>query len=138
MSLTKAQSALIKAFVDGAFFPAANVEQPNVLFNPPSNAAWARLHFVPAQPTVATLGGGGTDRVDGFLQIDLNYPLNKGTKPSDDMFEALRLLFTAGARFTYSGQQVVVVSCGRSQGRTDNGFWKVPVTVVFYAHITRS
>lgn len=138
MSFSKVESALVKAFTDGAFFPVENVGFENISFNPPvSGAPWACVWFVPSSPTVATLGAGGADLLQGYLQIDLYYPLNAGRKPANDKADALRLLFTAGARFAYSGQEVVVANCGRSQGRVESGFWKVVVKVEFYAHITR-
>lgn len=138
MSLQKIKTALATAYKAAGFFTDANTAIENVAYTPPTNdTPWARLHFVPNQPDVATLGAGGEDRVDGFFQIDLNYPLNTGDKAANDKADAIRLVFTAGARFAYSGQEVVIASCGRSQGRVQDGFWKVVVTVAFYAYITR-
>ena len=138
MSLSNCEAALIQAYKAGAFFTDANTQFENLAFTPPSATPWAAFYFVPAQPVVATLGAGGSDMLDGFVQIDLNYPANKGTKEVRDKAEALRSVFTAGARFSYSGQEVVIVSCGRSQGRIINGFYRVSVTIVFYAHINRN
>lgn len=138
MSFTAVQSAMVKGFIDGGFFPSDKIAQPNVSFSPPQSEPWAEFFFIPNNPTVATLGTGGTDGVDGYLQVNLNFPLNKGTKPADEKFEAMRSFFTAGRVLTYTGgQQAVVASCGRSQGRMENGFWKVPVFIAFYARITR-
>lgn len=136
MSVSNVRSALMQAFKDGDFFAKENTSFENLKFTPGANP-WCKLTFVPAQPTVATLGAGGKDRLDGFLQIDLNYPLDTGEKALNDKFDALRNTFTAGARFTYSGQEVIVASCGRSQGRIIEGFFRVSVTVIFYAHINR-
>lgn len=138
MSLSNCEAAFLKAYKDGAFFTDAKTQYENLAFTTPTGEAWAAFYFVPSQPVVATLGAGGSDRLDGFVQIDLNYPANKGTKDVRDKADALRSLFTAGARFSYSGQEVIVASCGRSQGRIVNGFFRVSVTIVFYAHITRN
>jgi hypothetical protein len=136
MSLSNVRSALVSAFLSGGIFPAENIAFENIAFTP-GKEPWCQLSFVPAPPTVATLGAEGEDRFDGFLQLDLNYPLNSGDKAASDCVDAIRKLFTAGARFTYSGQEVVIASCGRSQGRTSSGFYRVSVTAQFYAHIQR-
>ncbi len=139
MSLAKINSALVQAFNVGAFFSEANTQFENVMFLPPTNGTpWAALYFVPSQPTVATLGNGGTDRIDGFFQIDLNYSLNKGTSAANAKADAIRNAFTAGNRFTYSGQEVICSSCGRSQGRNVNGFYRVTITAFFYAYVIRT
>lgn len=138
MSISTARSALVKAFVDGAFFAQEDTAYENMAFTPRAAQPWCKVSFVPAQPVVSTLGSGGSDRLDGFIQFDLNYPLNCGTKQVDDKAEALRNTFTAGARFSYSGQEVIIASCGRSQGREVGGFYRVSVTVIFYAHVIRT
>lgn len=137
MSIQKVRSAIAQAFVTGAFFPAPAVAWENVDFTPPNDAPWASFFFVPSQPAVATCGPDGQDEVPGFAQIDLNYPLNGGTQDIESKFEDIRNVFTAGARFVYQGQEVVIRSCGRSQGRVVNSFYRVSITVAFYAHINR-
>jgi len=137
MNISQIRSALVKAFTDGAFFAPDKVAWENVAFTPPTAAAWSAVHFLPSQPDVATLGTGGLDEVNGLIQIDLNYPTGKGTKDVDDKADAIRSLFTAGARFAYSDVEVVIRSAGRSPGAVVNGFWRVSVSVFFYSHITR-
>lgn len=137
MSVAKIQSALAQAFLATGLFPETNIQQENVEFEAVSGEPWAALYFFPGQPTVATLGQHGDDRFDGFLQIDVNFPTNSGAGAALAMGDSLRTTFTAGARLSYSGQEVVIVNCGCSQGRIVNGFYRVSVTVVFYAFVTR-
>lgn len=139
MSASKCRDALVSAFMAGdQFFAQENVSFENVAFTPRPAQPWAALFFVPSQPIVATLGAGGTNRLDGFFQVDLNFPLNTGTKQISDKATAIENTFTAGARFVNSSQVVIIASCGRSQGREVNGFFKVSVTAYFYAHIPRN
>jgi len=138
MSASKIRSALVNAYVAGNFFSKQNTQWENVAFSPPKETPWAAVYIVPTQPAVATLGPNGTDRHDGFLQIDLNYPLNKGTKDVSDKADSVENTFTAGRRFAYSGQEVIISSCGRSQGRKVDGFYRVSVTAYWYAHVTRN
>lgn len=137
MSLSNVYQALRVAYLEGNFFTSAKTEFENLAFTPPTAEAWASFYFVPSQPVVATLGTRGDDRYDGFVQIDLNYPLNSGANPVRAMGDSITNRFTAGRRFSYSGQEVVIVSCGCSQGRVVNSFYRVSVTVVFYAFVTR-
>lgn len=136
-SISNIRSALFKAFMDATFFAQSEVEFPNIKFVPPTDKPWAKLSFVPIQPVVASLGAGGTDEQKGFLQIDLNYAQGSGEKEALAKFEAVRNLFTAGRRFAYSSQEVIVLSCGCAQGRIVDGFFRLSITVQFYAHVTR-
>lgn len=138
MSISNVESALVKAYTDGAFFTTPKTQFENMAFTPPTGEPWAAVYFLPADPVVATLGAGGQDRLDGLFQIDINYPANTGTKLAKAKAEALRNTFTAGSRFSYSGQEVVISNCGRSPGRITNGFYRVSVSVFFYAHVTRN
>ena len=136
-SLSLVRSALVKSFVDGAFFPAANIQWENVPFVPPVGLPWAAVWFMPAQPVVATLGSGGQDMVDGIFQVDLNYPLGGGDAEIGAKYDALKNLYKAGLRPSYGGQEVIVRACGRSQSQVIDGFCRCSVTVTFYAHINR-
>jgi hypothetical protein len=137
MSFSNIESALIKAFVDGNFFDAGKVAFENVTFDPPNAEPWAKLTFMPTQPSVATLGDAGQDEVLGFLQIDLNYPKDSGTQAARLKFEAIRNVLKAGAKFSYGSEVVTIRSCGCSQGRIVNNYYRVSVTVNFYSHINR-
>lgn len=138
MSITNIRSALVQAFVASNLFDPVAVQYENILFQAPDNLPWAAVYFVPVPPVVATLGEGGSDEQRGFLQIDLNFTQNSGEKEINAAFEVLRSLFTAGRRFSYSGQEVIILSCGRANGKIINGFFRIPVTVQFYAHVPRS
>ena len=135
MSLSAVQSALLGA-IQG---PLAGwqVAYPNIDFVIPDESEWARVSFVPNPPSVATLGDAGEDMVDGFLQIDLNYPLGVGDSESRAMFETLRQAFPAGTRVADAGQVATIISCGRSQGRLSDNWFVVSVTIGWYALIQR-
>ena len=60
MNFAAIDAALVKAFMDGAFFTSERVQTENEKFTPPTGrTAWARLTNLPAPPDVATLGDGG-------------------------------------------------------------------------------
>lgn len=137
-SIDAIRSAIVKRFLDEEFFPEAYIAYENIVFDPPNGIPWAKVFFMPNPPVVASLGTTGSDLVDGFVQIDLNWPQNSGTFDIGEVAEQIRNLFTAGSRPAYCGQEVVIKSCGRSQGRIVNGFYRISVTITFYAHINRS
>lgn len=137
MSQTNVRAALVAAFRTGNFFADTKVAWENVPFTPPTGEPWAAFYFVPSQPSVATLGPNGQDHLDGFVQIDLNFPTGKGEKDSFAKYEAIKNSFTAGSYLIYQGQVVTIKSCGRSPGRVVNNVYKVIVTIYFYAHINR-
>lgn len=135
MSMNKVQHALISAVssVLGST-PACYENEP---FAPPSGSKWAQVFFLPNTPSVETLGGNGEDFVDGVVQIDLNYPVQTGGAASRADFEAIRAAFPAGARPAYAGQEVIIRNCGRSAGRVVDGWFKVSITIAWYALIPR-
>lgn len=109
----------------------------NEPFQAPSDAKWGQVHFMPNIPSVETLGAEGEDIVDGIVQIDLNYPVKTGSVASREDFDKIRDIFSAGSRPVYSGQEVVILRCGRSQGRVIDGWYRVSITIAWYALIWR-
>lgn len=137
MSQSSIESALRKAWRDGGFFTDANTAYDNVAFEPVAGTPWSRVAVIPSQPEVTSLGDSGYDEHNGVLQIDLFYPLNKGTGEINAKADAACALFKAGARFSYGGQTVVIRSSGRNNGRKDGGWFRVTVSVFYLAHIAR-
>jgi hypothetical protein len=135
MSMDHVQRALIGA-VNTALgaIPAGYDNEP---FEPPSDAKWAQVYFLPNVPSVETLGAEGQDLVDGVVQIDLNYPVKTGTADGRSDFESIRAAFPAGARPVYSGQEVIIRNCGRSPGRVVDGWYRLSITITWYALIPR-
>jgi hypothetical protein len=138
MSMRDVRTALAQALVDGAFFEAEDLAWENVAFEPRTgDKPWCKFTFVPTTPVPDTLGQDGLDMVDGFVQLDLNYPLGTGDDDVMQKYVALAALFKTGARFTSDSQVVVIKSCGRTPGREFNGFYRISATIVFYAQIQR-
>lgn len=135
MSMDHVQRALIGT-VNTALgaIPAGYDNEP---FGPPSDAKWAQVYFLPNVPSVETLGAEGQDFVDGIVQIDLNYPVKTGTADGRSDFESIRAAFPAGARPVYSGQEVIIRNCGRSPGRVVDGWYRLSITITWYALIPR-
>lgn len=135
MSLDNVQRALIGAVATQlASIPTA---YENEKFTKPSDAKWAEVFFLPNDPSVETLGADGEDRTDGLVQINMNYPVGTGGAAARNDFESIRAAFPAGARPAYNGQEAVILSCGRSSGRVVDGWYRVSITISWYALIPR-
>lgn len=98
---------------------------------------WLQLHNMRGQSEPATLGDAGEDNHPGFLQIDINYPQNKGSKQVLAKGDSFAAFFTAGKSLSYNTQEVKVLSSSLSPGRYVGGYYRVSLTVNYYARTTR-
>lgn len=135
MSLTKIKSALVDAFQTGGFSLPTAYENRN--YEPKPGTPWAELFVIPNQPEVATLGDAGEDSHTGIFQINLNYPPNQGEGPILATADAVRAVFSAGKRLTNNGQTMTVLSCGRSRGIQAGGWYRISITITWYALTAR-
>lgn len=135
MSLNAVQHALLAAV--GQCLNGWPLAEENKSFKPHNGRKWAAVHFLPRQPAAAALGESGPDEVRGLVQIDLNYPVGQGTDQPRRDFELIRQRFYAGAHFDHGGQNVLITNCGRAVGQIDDGYYRVPVTISWFAHIER-
>lgn len=131
------RKALMQGVEDSPLGLAYAVE--NSPFNKPTDQSpWAAVHLLPNQPSVATLGDEGQDAHDGIMQIDLNYPLNTGEAAVTAKADELTDFFKAGKRLAHSGVELTVASCGRSRGREVDGWYRVSMTVTWFARVSRN
>lgn len=130
--------ALIAKYRSGAFFTDSLTAYENASFVKPANTtAWAAIFIVPNQPTIESVGDGGMDGHTGFMQVDVNYPSNGGTGAAIAKADSVAQYFKAGTRIAYGGQQVQIQSCGRSQGRPVDGWYRVSLTINWTAYVQR-
>ena len=135
---SKIEPLLRAAFL--AALPGAvnNTAFENQLFVSAGKEKWYIFSFLPNRPEVATLGSGGTDQISGLVQVDINIIAGKGKKGVDEDIDALRSVFTAGARFVNVPVNVICKSCGRNgTGRKVDGFYRFTVTIEWETRIPR-
>lgn len=138
MSLTKVNAALITAYKAGGFFTDARTAYENVPFVKPSaGTPWGKVQFFPSNPSVITLGPAGFNRYDGFVQIDVNYPTNTGSGLASAKADDIIKHFKTGNKYIYDGQEVIIRTVGRTPGRDVDGFYRITLSVYFYANIYR-
>ena len=136
MSQTQIYQALIQAVKNvPGMVPFSTAATP---FTPPANGApYADVTVIQNDPVVYTLGDGGDDIVEGFMQVLLKYPVDKGVLAPSRLGDTLRESFKAGSRKWYETQEVVIVRSGLGQFNTFEGNLVNPFTIYFYALIRR-
>jgi hypothetical protein len=141
MADSNAQAALLvaaKTFLTGQGLAASSIAWENQVFDPAGKSVWASVFFVPNAPFVVSLGQQGRDRGTGFLQIDLNIPQGSGEGPLRTWEDAARAYFITGRVFSQSGQEVILTSCGMSQGRKVDNWFRKSLTVAFRTDFHRN
>lgn len=130
------EQAIRKSIIDGDF--GLPISWENESFTAPDGEPWMQFYHDPQQPEVVTLSGRGEDEHRGQFLLTLYYPKGDGVANINAKADEFRSHYQAGVRFTHGGQEVAIVNCGRSSGRTVEGWWAVTVTVDYWARTTRS
>ena len=148
------RNALVLSWIDGDF--GLDTAYPNKKHSPGTDP-WAGLFVVPAQPGVSTLGDEGMDRHDGFLQIDLNHPLNSGDQTAIGLADQIAKRYKAGQRFeapalsqtlqldfiaqeylVWDPLKVLIRSCGYEQPRRVENWSRTTMTIYYSAWVSRA
>ena len=133
----KALIGSVDAFLQANGFSGA-IKWENTSFDPSKKEKWVSVFFVPNQPNVVTLGMGGSDRVTGFMQVDLNIAQGKGDGDMNSFLDAARAEFVAGKSYTLNAAVVTVINTGESQGRMVDNWFRKSITIAFRADIPRT
>jgi hypothetical protein len=108
----------------------------NTTFTAPAGP-WAAVFFVPVNERIETLGAGGENKLDGILQVDLNYPANSGEGDMRKRIDEVRACFVAGSTLVFESQPVRILSTSCSGGRQVDGFYRKSISVRWQAYISR-
>ncbi len=135
MSLAKVRSALMQGFVDAAL--GLPVASENRAKTPPVDSPWVEVFYVPGEPRMGTIGSKGFDVFEGYMQVNINAPLNSGVKVTMAAADTLRSYFFAGRSLDYEGQQVRIRATGTKPGFHSDSHFKTPTLINFTAHVQR-
>jgi hypothetical protein len=117
-----------------AMSPPLQTAYENAPFTPTNGTPYQRVTMLLAQPANDEFSP--VHREEGFLQVDLCYPLGAGPATATARAELIRTTFARGASFTASG---VTVNIDRTPeimpGRTEEDRFVIPVRIPFHAHI---
>lgn len=130
--ITKIRVALEKALK--AITPALETSWQNMDYTPRDGVPYQDAFFMPASPDNSEFGSGHIEQ--GIFQVNLMYPLMKGTKDSATRAGLIRDQFFRGASFTNGGIKVTVEKTPEvAGGREESGRWMTPIKIRWRAQI---
>jgi len=128
------QSALLTAWDDGGFGLTTYLPDRNE--TPTTNHA--RITFLPAGNTAATMGDDGTNEVSGVLQVDVMMRTGRGNGEALETVDAICAAFPSGRRLTYNDQQVIIWGAELNGPKSEGGWLRATVSINFAAYVRRS
>lgn len=132
MSLVLVRQALEVALA--AMSPALATAWENAPFTPVDGTPYQAVFLMPVRPEHAEIGRAYTER--GYLQINLNYPLDAGPSAAAMRAELIRSTFYRGRSFTADEVVTHIEETPEiGPGRTEDNVYFLPVKVRFYAHL---
>lgn len=91
--------------------------------------AFSRAVLLPGRATPRTIGLNGKTEFPGLYQIDLFYPMDKGTATANQMADAVIAHFARGLVLNDSEVSVKVDIAWREAGSRNEPFYHLPVMV---------
>ena len=132
MSAVKERQALEVALA--AMTPAISTAYENMPFTPVPGTPYQRVTVLLAQPANHEIGDGYMDQ--GFMQVDLKYPLNAGPAAAETRAELIRSTFYRGRSFTASGVTTTIERTPEIMpGRVEEDRFVKPVRIRFFSHV---
>jgi hypothetical protein len=117
-----------------AMSPALATAYENVPFAPTPGTPYQAAYLLPATPDNIEIGQSYVER--GYLQVNLNYPLDTGPAAATARAEMIRSTFYRGASFSAGG---IVTNIEQTpeigSARIDEDRYFLPVKIRFYAHV---
>lgn len=101
------------------------------------NPAWTALYHVPADRSAQTLGATGEDELLGFLQVDVNVPINSGEGIQAQVINLVESYFTAGRALASGGVTVNIIRNQLSGARKVDNWHRRSLSIYYRAHLQR-
>lgn len=136
MSVVAIRSALEVALA--GMSPALATAWENAPYKPVVGTPYQQVTLLLAEPVNAEVGpaSGVYHTEQGFLQVDLKYPLGGGPAAAAARAQLIRTTFPRGASFTASGVTAIVERTPEIMpARVEDDRYVVPVRIRFYAHV---
>lgn len=132
MSLVSIRAALEQRLA--AMSPAMVTADENVPFTPVNDTPFQRVWLIPAIPDNQEFGSSYQEI--GIMQVDLNYPLNKGSGTAAARAELTRTQFKRGTSVTSGGVTATVDRTPEiGPGFPVTGRYVLPVRIRFFSNI---
>lgn len=113
------------------------LQHPGIILETTPDSLWLALFNIPGVSKPVTLGDQGEDEHRGFFQVDVNYPKNKGSAQVLAKIDEIATAFPSGRTLTYNTQVVKILASSITPGRYVGGYYRVSLTVNYYARTKR-
>jgi len=111
-----------------------NVAPENTKFTPIEGTGYLQTFLLPAEPTQATIGASGIDRVAGIYQIDVAEPKDVGTGAQMRKVDEVVAQFARGLSLTSNAVTLTVQRSWPGPAITRDSFYIVPVSVSWFTY----
>ena len=113
----------------------ANVAYENAEYTPTVGTDWKRVTFLPTEPTQASLGTNGHNRLMGIYQVSVFAEVGKGPKAAEDAAELVITAFKRGTSLTaVGGVTTRIERAWRGPAIQESDWYHVPVSVSWFAY----
>ena len=114
--------------------PAISTAYENAPFTPVTGAAYQAVYLLTATPDNAEIGPGYTEQ--GYLQVNLFYPLGTGPAAATARAALIRAAFPYSATFASGGVTVIVKATPEvGPARIEDDRYLLPVRIRFSAYV---
>lgn len=111
-----------------------NVVAENTKYTPVEGQEYLRSFLLPAEPTQATVGAQGIDRVSGLYQIDVAMPKDIGTGALMRKVDEVVAQFARGLSLTSNAVTLTVQRSWPGPAIARDSFYVVPVSVSWFTY----
>jgi hypothetical protein len=126
----------VRAALDGRLlaYQSENVASENTKYTPVEGVGYLQSFLLPAEPTQATVGASGIDRVSGIYQIDVAEPKDFGSGAVMRKVDAIIAQFARGLSVTSNGVTLTIQRSWPSPAITRDSFIVVPISVLWFTY----
>lgn len=129
----KIDQALIQHFISGSF--GLPIAHENLPYAPTSGTPYAEILVIQNDITAADLSH--TNETDGIFRVILRYPVDTGAVTAKQKADAIFSYFKIGSEISYSGQEIVITRHARANGYSEQGWYKIVITISYKAFLAR-
>lgn len=107
----------------------------NKHYKPTQDAAYAEIFMLPNDSEALSLAD--SDETSGIFRVILRYPVGKGAFAAKNKAQEIINAFPIGTGVPYSGQSAIITKTSRQKGVNEDGWYKIVVSIQYFAIITR-
>lgn len=117
-----------------AAYQTTNVAWENTVFEPKEGDGYLRPYLLPAEPSQATVGANGLDRVGGIYQVDVCEPKDGGNGALLRKVDEVLAQFARGSTVSSNGVVLTILRSWPGPAIARDSFYVIPVSVSFYTY----